>query len=142
VIEFNCRFGDPEVQPLMMRLKGDLIDIMLATAEGRLDEVDLSWDPRCCCCVVMASGGYPGDYKKGVPIRGLEKVAELKDVFVFHAGTTIKDGQVVTNGGRVLNVCAMGKDLKEAQQKANAACAMIHFEGGFYRRDIGYRVMK
>ncbi|MCC7193320.1 MAG: phosphoribosylamine--glycine ligase [Phycisphaeraceae bacterium] len=142
VIEFNCRFGDPEVQSLMMRLEGDLLDILLATAQGRLDEVDLSWNRRCCCCVVMASGGYPGDYRKGLPITGIEDARKVEGVTVFHAGTALKDKTLVTAGGRVLNVCALGKDLKEAQQRANQACAKIHFEGAHYRRDIGSRVMK
>ncbi|MCC6579398.1 MAG: phosphoribosylamine--glycine ligase [Phycisphaeraceae bacterium] len=142
VLEFNTRFGDPETQALMMRLRGDLLEIMIATCEGRLDEVDLSWDPRCCCCVVMASGGYPGAYAKGKPIAGLDEAAKLADVQVFHAGTKADKGQVLTAGGRVLNVCALGKDLQEAQRKANAACETIHFEGGFYRHDIGFRVMK
>ncbi|MEZ6190088.1 MAG: phosphoribosylamine--glycine ligase [Phycisphaerales bacterium] len=142
VLEFNTRFGDPECQPLMMRLKGDLIDIMIATCEGTLGEVDLSWDDRCCCCVVMASGGYPGKYESGKIITGIEDAEEDPDVKVFHAGTKIgKSGALVTAGGRVLNVCAMGKDLKEAQQKANAACDKIKFEGAIFRRDIGYRVM-
>ena len=141
VIEFNCRFGDPEIQPLVMRLNGDLLEIMLAAAQGRLDEVSLSWDPRCCCCVVIASGGYPGSYEKGLPVTGLDDAAQLEDVVVFHAGTKRDGDQVLTNGGRVFNVCAMGRDLREAQQKANAACELIHFEGAFYRHDIGFRVM-
>jgi len=142
VLEFNVRFGDPETQALMMRLKGDLAQIMLATCAGRLADVDLSWDQRCCCCVVMASGGYPGDYEKGKPITGIEQAEMDADVKVFHAGTAIKNGQLVTAGGRVLNVCALGQDLAEAQAKANAACAKIHFEGAHYRKDIGFRVMK
>lgn len=143
VLEFNCRFGDPETQALMTRLKGDLLEIMLAVTQGKLDEVELSWDPRPCCCVVMASGGYPGEYRKGLTITGIEDAQEAQGVRVFHAGTTIdKTGRLVTNGGRVLNVCAMGKDLKEAQQNANAACEKIHFEGAHFRRDIGWRVMK
>jgi phosphoribosylamine--glycine ligase len=141
VLEFNCRFGDPEVQPLMMRLNGDLYEIMCATAQGTLDKVKLDWDQRYCCCVVLASGGYPGSYEKGKPITGLDEVAKLDNVMVFHAGTALKGDDVVTNGGRVLNVCAMGKDLEEAQQRANAACELIDFEGAFYRHDIGYRVM-
>lgn len=142
VLEFNTRFGDPECQPLMMRLKGDLLDIMIATCEGRLGDVDLSWDNRCCCCVVMASGGYPGKYETGKPITGIDDAEQDPDVHVFHAGTKMtKDGGIFTAGGRVLNICAMGKDLKEAQQKANAACEKIHFEGAYYRKDIGYRVM-
>ena len=142
VLEFNCRFGDPETQALMMRLQGDLVEIMLATIEGRLGEVDLSWDPRCCCCVVMASGGYPGPYEGGKPITGLNDAAGLDGVQIFHAGTTWRDGQFVTSGGRVLNVCAVGQSLEEAQRKATAACGAIHFKGAHYRRDIGCRVMK
>jgi phosphoribosylamine---glycine ligase len=142
VLEFNTRFGDPECQPLMMRLKGDLINIMIATCEGRLDEVDLSWDPRCCCCVVLASGGYPGDYETGKPITGIEDAEQDPDIKVFHAGTALKkDDGLVTSGGRVLSVCAMGSSLKEAQQKANSACEKIHFQGAFSREDIGCRVM-
>jgi phosphoribosylamine---glycine ligase len=143
VLEFNCRFGDPETQALLPRLRGDLVDILRATCEGKLDQVDLSWDPRCACCVVMASGGYPGDYKTGLPITGIDEALELPGVQVFHAGTAKdKQGRLVTAGGRVLNVCALGQDLKEAQQMANAACAKIHFEGAHYRQDIGFRVMK
>ena len=141
VIEFNARFGDPETQVLMMRLKGDLLDIILATCTGTLDRVDLSWDQKSCCCVVMASGGYPGDYKKDIPITGIEDANDA-NVKVFHAGTKLSAGKLVTAGGRVLNVCAVGKDLKEAQTRANAACEKIHFNGAHYRRDIGFRVMK
>jgi len=142
VLEFNTRFGDPECQPLMMRLKGDLVDIMIATCEGALGEVNLNWDPRCCCCVVLASGGYPGAYETGKPITGIEDAEADPDIKVFHAGTAIdKDGQLVTAGGRVLSVCAMGNDLKEAQQKANAACEKVQFDGAFHRTDIGCRVM-
>jgi phosphoribosylamine--glycine ligase len=142
VIEFNCRLGDPECQPLMMRLQGDLIDIMLATCTGTLDQVDLSWNPQCCCCVVMASEGYPGDYPKGIPITGIEAAEKLPGVRVFHAGTKMKDGELVTAGGRVLSVCALAPTLKEAQKQANAACDLIHFQGAHFRRDIGSRVMK
>jgi phosphoribosylamine--glycine ligase len=141
VLEFNCRFGDPETQALIVRLQGDLVDILLATVEGRLHEADLSWDPRSSCCVVIASRGYPGPYKTGLPITGLQDAAKLESVQVFHAGTAIKDRRVVTNGGRVLNVCALGRDLAEAQQRANAACDAIHFDGAYFRRDIGSRVL-
>lgn len=142
VLEFNVRFGDPETQPLMCRLKGDLVEIMIATCEGKLDEVDLSWDKRVCCGVVMSSGGYPGDYEKGKVITGIADAEQDKDITVFHAGTTKnKEGKLVTAGGRVLCVCAMGADLKEAQEKANAACDKIKFEGAYFRRDIGHRVM-
>jgi phosphoribosylamine--glycine ligase len=144
VLEFNTRFGDPECQPLMMRLKGDLLETLIATCEGKLDTVDLSWDDRVCCCVVMCSGGYPDKYATGKEITGIEDAITSGggDVQVFHAGTKKqKDCTLVTSGGRVLNVCALGKDLKEAQQKANAACEKISFDGAFYRQDIGWRVM-
>ncbi|MCC6679797.1 MAG: phosphoribosylamine--glycine ligase [Phycisphaeraceae bacterium] len=142
VIEFNCRFGDPECQPLMMRMKGDLLDVLIKCCEGRLDEANIDWDPRNCCCVVMASGGYPGKYETGKPITGIAEAEADQGVKVFHAGTKRgKDGALLTSGGRVLNVCALGKDLKEAQQKANAACDRIAFEGAYFRRDIGHRVM-
>lgn len=142
VLEFNTRFGDPETQALLTRLKGDLLEILIATCTGKLDEVDLTWDPRSACCVVMASGGYPGDYKKGLPITGIEEAEKIETVTVFHAGTSLKDGRPVTAGGRVLNVVALGKDLREAQTRANLACSKIHFEGAQYRKDIGFRVMK
>ena len=144
VLEFNCRFGDPEIQTLLMRLQGDLVEIMLATMQGKLDTVELGWDARCCCCVVMASGGYPGPYEKGKAISGIQEAHTQGggDVQVFHAGTERMNGQLVTTGGRVLSVCALGSDLHSAQQKANAACDEIRFEGAYYRRDIGNRVMK
>jgi phosphoribosylamine---glycine ligase len=142
VLEYNTRFGDPETQTLLMRFEGDLLEVLLATAQGRLDEVRLGWDERACCCVAMASGGYPGDYKKGLEIKGIDDAERPGDVKVFHAGTAISGGKLVTAGGRVLNVCAMGKDLREAQQRANEACAKISFEGAHYRKDIGFRVMK
>ncbi len=142
VIEFNCRFGDPEIQALLPRLKGDLAELMLATAEGRLDQVELDWDRRACCCVVIASEGYPGPYEKGRVIEGLDQAAAEPEVVIFHAGTaTDRSGQVVTAGGRVLNVCALGDDLRQARDRANAACGKVHFEGAWYRRDIGHRVM-
>lgn len=141
-LEFNTRFGDPETQPLMMRLKGDLMAAMIASCEGTLEDVDLSWDPRVCCCVVMASGGYPGAYEKGKAITGIGDAESDPDVKVFHAGTAIdKSGTLVTSGGRVLAVCALADTLKEAQTKANAACDKIAFEGAQFRRDIGFRVM-
>ncbi|MEM7577033.1 MAG: phosphoribosylamine--glycine ligase [Planctomycetota bacterium] len=147
VLEFNTRFGDPECQPLMLRLRGDVLEAIVATCEGRLDNFvsggeGLAFDDRVCCCVVMCSGGYPGDYRKGLPITGIADAEADPDVTVFHAGTKLdKSGQLVTNGGRVLNVCALGATLQEAQQKANAACEKISFEGSFFRRDIGSRVM-
>ncbi|MEM9414000.1 MAG: phosphoribosylamine--glycine ligase [Planctomycetota bacterium] len=142
VLEYNTRFGDPETQTLMMRMKGDLYDVLAACCEGRLDEVDLSFTNTVCVCVCMCSGGYPGSYEKGKKITGIEDAEEDKDVKVFHAGTALaKNGDLVTAGGRVLNVCAFGKTLKEARDKANAACDKIKFDGAFFRRDIGFRVM-
>lgn len=142
VLEFNVRFGDPECQPLLMRLKSDLFEVLLATAEGRLNQVELEWDPRPAVCVVMASGGYPGPYKKGIPIRGLGEVAEMKDVKVFHAGTRREGDEFVTSGGRVLGVTALGDDLAGAQQRAYEAVARIRFEGAHYRHDIADKAVK
>src|SRR5690606_25136481 len=141
VIEFNCRFGDPECQPLMQRLRGDLVDILVKCCEGRLTDADIAWDPRCACCVVMASGGYPGKYATGKVITGIDDAESDRDVKVFHAGTKRSKDGLVTAGGRVLNVCALGADLRDAQRKANAACDKIHFDGAHFRRDIGHRVM-
>lgn len=142
VLEYNTRFGDPETQTLMMRMKGDLYDVLAACCEGRLDEADLSFTNTTCVCVCMCSGGYPGPYEKDKPITGIEDAEEDKDVKVFHAGTALnKKGDLVTAGGRVLNVCAFGKTLAEARDKANAACDKIAFDGAFFRRDIGFRVM-
>jgi len=141
VLEYNCRWGDPEAQPLVMRIKSDLVPVLLAAAEGRLDETSVEWDVRPAVCVVMASGGYPGPYEKGKPITGLDDAAKLEDVMVFHAGTAESDGRIVTAGGRVLGVTALGKDIKEARERAYAAAAMIRWEGARYRTDIGHRAM-
>ena len=140
VLEFNCRFGDPETQPLMMRLQSDLLEVMLAVAEGRLDEIELKWDPRPALSVVATSPGYPGKYPTGLPITGIEKADALPDVKVFHSGTKFaEDGkQVLTDGGRVLSVTALGKTIAEAQHRAYEAMKLIHFEGMHYRRDIGH----
>lgn len=137
VLEFNCRFGDPECQVLLPRLKGDLVEILYATATGQLEHVDLSWDSRAAACVVLASGGYPGSYKTGVPIEGIEEAEALPGVRVFHAGTKREGGQLVTNGGRVLNVVATGDTLTQARELANRAAELIRFEGKTWRRDIG-----
>lgn len=146
VLEFNARFGDPECQPLMMRLQSDLVEVMLATVERRLDQITLEWDRRPSICVVLASEGYgwkPDDQvKKGVPIRGLDSAAKLPDVQVFHAGTTLKDGQIVTSGGRVLGVTAIDDTIEGARQKAYDAVKLISFEGMQYRRDIGAKTGK
>ncbi len=146
VLEFNCRFGDPECQPIMARLKADLVEVLWATAAGNLDRVELDFDPRHACCVVMCSGGYPGSSQKGKPIAGVDEAEALGgdagEVIVFHAGTTRdEEGQLVTNGGRVLGVTALADDLQAARDLANAACEKIHFDGAFFRHDIGDRVL-
>lgn len=144
LFEFNCRFGDPETQVLLPRLDADLLELLLATAEGRLKEVagSVKWQPESAVCVVMASGGYPGDYEKGLPIKGLESAAEAGAV-VFHAGTkTGAGGELQTNGGRVLGVTARGDGLAAARDHAYAAAARIHFPGAFYRRDIAAKGLR
>jgi len=138
VLEYNCRLGDPETQPLLMRLKSDLVPLLLATAEGKLDTVDApQWDDRVAVCVVACSGGYPGDYKKGVPIFGVDKVDVGDDLQVFHAGTAMRGADLVTAGGRVLAVTALGADVEAARKRAYDALAGIQFDGLHYRRDIG-----
>lgn len=136
VLEFNVRFGDPETQPILMRLKSDLLQVLLAVCDGRLDQVDLEWDRRPTVCVVMASAGYPGDYEKGKKITGLDDARKMKDVVVFHAGTKRQDGDVVTNGGRVLGVTAIGDTIADAKKRAYETVALIKFDGAYYRRDI------
>ncbi len=137
VLEFNVRFGDPEAQPVLMRLKTDLAELLLAAAEDRLDEIEpLEWDARPAVCVVMASEGYPGDYKKGKVIRGLDEAAKLEDTKVFHAGTTIRDEEVVTDGGRVLGVTAIGDTISQAKLKAYQAVKCIRWDGAWCRKDI------
>jgi phosphoribosylamine--glycine ligase len=145
VLEFNARFGDPEAQPLLIRLKNDIVDIMEAIIDGRLDKCRLDIDERASVCVVMASGGYPGAYSKGIPIFGLEDVRKLKNVIVFHAGTSFANGtlgSVVTNGGRVLGVTALGDSVKEAIATAYHAVSKITWEGVQYRRDIGQKALR
>ncbi len=136
VLEYNVRFGDPETQPILMRLKSDLLEVFLAVCDARLEEVFLKWDPRPAVCVVMASGGYPGDYQKGKVITGLKEAEELADVVVFHAGTKQQNGTVVTSGGRVLGVTALGANIAAAKARAYEAVGRIRFEGAYYRRDI------
>jgi len=137
VLEYNVRFGDPETQPVLMRLKSDLAEVLLAAAEGRLAEIPaLEWDPRPAICVVMASDGYPGDYEKGRPIRGLEDAAALEDVKVFHASTVKQGKQVLTNGGRVLGVTAMGDTIAAAKLRAYQAVKCIRWDGAWCRKDI------
>ena len=137
VLEFNCRFGDPETQSLMRRLKSDLLDLIEATIDGKLSSETPDWDTRAAVCIVLASGGYPGPIEKGKVITGIEAASADPDVVVFHAGTALKDGKVVTNGGRVLGVTALGATLEEARAKAYAAAEKISFEGKQLRRDIG-----
>jgi phosphoribosylamine--glycine ligase len=142
VLEFNCRFGDPEMQPLVMRLRTDLLELLTATAEGRLEEVGpLEWDPRPAVCVVMASKGYPGAYEKGQVISGLEEAARLPDVKVFHAGTRRDGNRVLTDGGRVLGVTALGDTLTDAKRRAYEAVRLVRFYGAFYRSDIGDKAL-
>ncbi len=141
VIEFNCRFGDPETQPIMLRMQSDLVELCLAACEGKLDEKTSAWDERASLGVVMAAGGYPGDYSKNDVIHGLP-LEEVADGKVFHAGTTLSaDDQVLTNGGRVLCVTALGNTVAEAQQRAYQLMTNIHWNGSFCRRDIGYRAI-
>jgi phosphoribosylamine--glycine ligase len=142
VLEFNARFGDPETQPILMRMKSDLLSVLLAVCHGKLDEVNIEWDSRPAVCVVMASGGYPGAYEKGKVITGLDAAAKLKDVMVFHAGTAEKDGQIVTAGGRVLGVTALGDTIAQAKANAYEAVAMIAFEGAYYRKDIADKAIE
>ena len=140
VVEFNCRLGDPETQPIMMRLKSDLFDLVEASIDGRLDQVEAEWDRRAALGVVIAAGGYPDSPRKGDVIHGLPKDEE--DVHVFHAGTTTKDGQVVTSGGRVLCVTALGDKVKIAADRAYEVVEKIRFDGMQYRRDIGHRAFQ
>lgn len=140
VIEFNCRFGDPETQPIMLRLRSDLVDLCLAGAEGRLGDKTSEWDPRPSLGVVLAAGGYPADYKTGDVIHGLP-LEEVPDGKVFQAGTRLQDERVVTNGGRVLCVTALGKTVEAAQARAYDLAKDIHWEGSFCRKDIGYRAI-
>jgi phosphoribosylamine--glycine ligase len=145
VLEFNCRFGDPETQPLMMRLKTDLLDLLEAVADERLQEFEnkVEWDPRPAVCVVLCSGGYPGKYDNGKPIEGIADADRLPDVKVFHAGTRLDDkGRVVTDGGRVLGVTALGDDLAAAKARAYEAVKLITFPGMHYRTDIADKALK
>ena len=142
VLEFNVRFGDPETQPVLARLKSDLLEAMIATCDGTLDKITLEWDDRAAVCVVMASGGYPDDYEKGKVITGLEDADKLRDVIVFHAGTAEKNGKIVTAGGRVLGVTALGNKIADAKAKAYEAVEKIKFEKAYYRKDIADKAIK
>jgi phosphoribosylamine--glycine ligase len=142
VLEFNCRFGDPETQPILMRLESDLVDALEASIAGRVSEGDFTWSPDASVCVVMASGGYPGTFEVGKMITGLDDAAAVEGVKVFHAGTSKRDGAFYTAGGRVLGVSARGADLETAVSRAYQACGMIRFDGAHYRKDIAVRALK
>lgn len=137
VLEFNVRFGDPETQSILLRLDSDLYEIMEACANYELAHVEVKWSDDPVACLVLASGGYPGSYPKGIEIKGIDEVDD--DIIIFHAGTAIKDGKLVTNGGRVLNICAKGKDLQEALAKVYKASEVVTFDGVYFRHDIGLR---
>ena len=142
VLEYNARFGDPETQAILVRLDSDLLEALESCVEGRLSETELRWKPGASACVVAASAGYPGSYTSGYKIAGLSEAERVPDVVVFHAGTALVDGNIVTNGGRALAVTATDGSLEKALQHAYGALAKIHFEGMYYRRDIGWRALK
>lgn len=142
VVEFNCRFGDPETQVILPLLDGDLAEIMLACATGTLDEVEVAWSDKAAVCVVMASGGYPGSYENGKEISGLAEANTDEATVVFHAGTKLADGKIVTAGGRVLGVTSVDKNIREARDRAYAAVEKIKFDKVFYRKDIAWRALK
>ena len=142
VLEYNVRFGDPEAQPILMRMESDLVDALMASIDGKLNECDIKYTDEAAVCVVMASGGYPGKYEKGKVIHGLEEVEKMEKVKVFHAGTKEVDGKIVTNGGRVLGVTALGGTIKEAIDRAYEAVSKIHWENVHYRRDIGAKALR
>ncbi len=137
VIEYNCRFGDPETQVVLPRLKTDLIDIFEAVIDECLEEQQIEWSNDACACVVMTSGGYPGTYAKGIEITGLDENGQMEGATVYHAGTLCKEGKFYTNGGRVLGITALGETLEEALEKAYTAVRKIQFDGVHYRNDIG-----
>lgn len=142
VLEFNTRLGDPETQPILMRLQNDLVPLMEACCDGTLHEHSIKIDPRAAMCVVMSAGGYPGSYETGTEIKGLDNAAKVDDAVVFHAGTSLTDGKVVTSGGRVLGVTALGDGVKDAIEKAYKACDAISFDNHFFRKDIGAKALK
>jgi len=140
VIEYNCRFGDPETQPIMMRLRGDLITMCISALDGTLDDTVVEWDPRPSIGIVLAAGGYPGDYAKGKLISGLDN-CDTSEAKVFHAGTKLENDQVVTSGGRVLCATALGNSVTEAQQKAYQQVNTLSWDNMYFRKDIGYRAI-
>jgi phosphoribosylamine--glycine ligase len=141
LIEYNCRFGDPECQVLMLRLKSDLLPALIAARDGVLDSFDMRWRDDVALTVVMAAKGYPGAYEKGSEIKGLDEAARVKGVEIFHAGTVTRDGKILANGGRALNVCAVGRDVREARARAYEAIARVDWSDGFCRSDIGWRAV-
>jgi len=142
VLEFNVRFGDPEAQPLLVRMKSDLLPILEATITHNLNQIQIEWDPRAAVCVVMASSGYPGSYEKGKIISGLKEAEEIREVVIFHAGTAEKEGKLITNGGRVLGVTALGNTILEAMARAYNAVSKISWENVYYRKDIGSKAIR
>lgn len=142
VLEFNCRFGDPEAQVILSRVASDPLELFEAVVDGTLEDITIEWSPKAAVCVVMAAGGYPGSYPTGQGIEGLSEVREMPDVFVYHAGTKKQGPRIVTNGGRVLGVTALGDDIAHAQRRAYEAVAQIRFEGAHFRRDIAYKALK
>lgn len=142
VLEYNARFGDPETQAILVRLESDLIDAIEACVDGRLADTELRWSPGASACVIASSSGYPGSYKTGLPITGLDSAAQTPAVEVFHSGTAQADGQIVTSGGRVLGVTASGDTLEQALNRAYESMARIQFDGIYFRRDIGHRALK
>lgn len=142
VLEFNCRFGDPEAQPLIMRMKSDIVPVLESVAQGDVSDVELEWDPRATVCVVMASKGYPRSYKKGLTISGLDKARELPDTVVFHAGTRKSGEKILTDGGRVLGVTSLGDSISEAIDRAYGAVECITWKGAHYRKDIGRKALE
>jgi phosphoribosylamine--glycine ligase len=142
LFEYNVRFGDPECQVLMLRMMSDIVPALLASSDGQLKHFDLRWFDDFALTVVMAARGYPGEYAKGTSIEGLDKAAKVEGVEIFHAGTISKEGHILANGGRVLNICALGKTLSEAQQRAYAAVDRIQWPEGFCRRDIGWQAVE
>lgn len=141
VLEFNARMGDPETQPLMMRIKSDIVPLLLGAARGELKGESILWDERCALCVVMTAQGYPGSYRKGMEITGLEQFKNMEDIMIFHAGTAIDSDKIITNGGRVLGVTVLEKTMEKAIEKAYDTVSKIHFDGAYYRRDIGKRAL-
>ena len=141
VLEFNARFGDPETQAILMRLDSDLLEALEACVEGRLSETQLRWKPGASACVIASSGGYPGSFQTGFEIRGVSEAEEVPGVKVFHSGTALTDGKLRTSGGRVLGVTAAAASLSEALEHTYQALEKIHFEGIYFRRDIGHRAL-